>query len=215
MSLLPLKAQLPPKGRSRQPCPGSGFGSTVAKKTYLYQQLPKSKGIVSNHLTGTHEAPPTFQLHISLCLTPMHTLSFLLPCSPAQPLTPHPTGRVGLEGPLCSLQHRTSSAYFTCLCLLLDVSSVRPRAFGAVVLAPSTAWINQYLKSEIPVESAKLQKEISLIKKPSKVQISNLWHFRTFTHIDTHIPCERGISPEFTEMKVDRPLCYAPMLPWR
>lgn len=29
----PLKAQLPPKGRSTQPCPGSGSGSTAAKKT--------------------------------------------------------------------------------------------------------------------------------------------------------------------------------------
>lgn len=101
LSPLPLKAQLPPEGRSMQPCPGSGFGSTVAKKTYLYQQSPTSKGFVSNHLTGAHEALPAFQLHISLCLSPMHALCFLLPCSPAQPLTPRPTIRVGLGGPLC------------------------------------------------------------------------------------------------------------------
>lgn len=127
LSLLPLKAQLPPKGRSRQPCTGSGFGSTVAKKVYLYQ-LPKSKGIMSNHLTGAHEAPPTFQLHISLCLSPARTFLFTpLQPNPASDTTPHCQGWVG--GPsLCAL--------FACLCLLLDVSSERPT--GLWGCGPST-----------------------------------------------------------------------------
>lgn len=135
MSLLTLKAQLPPDSKNARPCPGPGHGPTAAKETRQYLDYQNLGGPCPQYLTVAHRParpglgpPPAAHLHTPLAalihtaLFPAHTLIPTHPVAPAFAVASSDTAppvRARLGGPLCVYPQ------FTCLNPLLDMSSVR------------------------------------------------------------------------------------------
>lgn len=141
------------------------------------------------------------------CLSPHEYFNSYSSCSPniiSLNNTPHQDWAG--DPPPCAQSSWCSLWHNFCLCLAavylpvsvprceLDKGEGLALLCRAMVLAPSTPLTDQYLLSEVSVQSARLQEEISLIN--SMEETSNSWHLDRFTYTNPNIslPCERGTS---------------------